>query len=182
MAVYPGDSLKMNFTLLAGTTKWYQQVTVLSTGKSVNFTYDLLAQEQTSAEWFLEPAKGWFASPPSFIVKDIIIKSSTSTIACSPHLFINTTLSPLPTLSCSTPVISGNTCSISNCSFNGGKATTGVTFSPLQNQALCIDLSSNNQTNGASVQLWACNQTPAQKWTWYNGTIQLSGTSKCIDV
>jgi alpha-L-fucosidase len=42
----------------------------------------------------------------------------------------------------------------------------------------CID--GGSDPNGTRVQLWDCNATPAQLWTWSNGTLTHNG--KCLDV
>jgi streptogrisin C len=44
----------------------------------------------------------------------------------------------------------------------------------------CIDVPSSNFVDGAPLQMWNCNGTGAQRWTFSNGTIQAGG--KCMDV
>jgi hypothetical protein len=44
----------------------------------------------------------------------------------------------------------------------------------------CVDDSGDSTANGTHVQLWDCNGSAAQTWTWTNGTLQLGG--KCMDV
>ncbi|MEY9895212.1 hypothetical protein ABIA31_008901 [Catenulispora sp. MAP5-51] len=44
----------------------------------------------------------------------------------------------------------------------------------------CVDDSTASTTNGTHVQLWDCNGTAAQSWTWGNGTLTFGG--KCMDV
>ncbi|HEY2790731.1 MAG TPA: glycoside hydrolase family 3 C-terminal domain-containing protein, partial [Micromonosporaceae bacterium] len=48
-------------------------------------------------------------------------------------------------------------------------------------QGLCLDLSSDNNTNGTKVEIYTCNGTNGQQWTEEaNGTIHVDG--KCLDV
>ena len=44
----------------------------------------------------------------------------------------------------------------------------------------CIDVPSSNFVDGAALQMWDCNGTAAQRWTFVNGTLQAGG--KCMDV
>ncbi|MCX5208436.1 ricin-type beta-trefoil lectin domain protein [Kitasatospora sp. NBC_00240] len=44
----------------------------------------------------------------------------------------------------------------------------------------CVDDNANSNVNGTHVQIWDCNGTNAQKWTFTNGTLQVNG--KCLDV
>lgn len=44
----------------------------------------------------------------------------------------------------------------------------------------CIDVPGSNFVDGAPLQMWDCNGTGAQRWTFVNGTIQAGG--KCMDV
>ncbi|GIE02197.1 hypothetical protein Adu01nite_35470 [Paractinoplanes durhamensis] len=45
----------------------------------------------------------------------------------------------------------------------------------------CIDVPNANFSDGVPLQMWGCNGTGAQKWTFTNGTLQTSN-NKCIDV
>jgi streptogrisin C len=45
----------------------------------------------------------------------------------------------------------------------------------------CIDVPNGNFSDGVLVQMWGCNNTPAQKWNFVNGTLQTSN-NKCLDV
>ncbi|MDY7088340.1 MAG: beta-1,3-glucanase family protein [Actinomycetota bacterium] len=56
---------------------------------------------------------------------------------------------------------------------------TGVSvISSLNNK--CIDVPSANFVDSAPLQMWTCNNTSAQKWTFTGGTLQAGG--KCMDV
>jgi streptogrisin C len=44
----------------------------------------------------------------------------------------------------------------------------------------CIDVPGANFVDGAKLQMWDCNGTNAQRWTFTNGTVQAGG--KCMDV
>jgi streptogrisin C len=44
----------------------------------------------------------------------------------------------------------------------------------------CIDVPNSNFVDGAQLQMWNCNGTGAQKWTFTGGTVQAGG--KCMDV
>ncbi len=44
----------------------------------------------------------------------------------------------------------------------------------------CIDVPSSNFVDGAPLQMWDCNGTGAQRWTFTGGTLQAGG--KCMDV
>ncbi|WP_245664873.1 ricin-type beta-trefoil lectin domain protein [Actinoplanes subtropicus] len=46
---------------------------------------------------------------------------------------------------------------------------------------LCIDVPNSNFSDGVPLQMWECNNTGAQKWTFVNGTLQTSN-NKCMDV
>jgi len=46
---------------------------------------------------------------------------------------------------------------------------------------LCIDVPNSNFSDGVPLQMWECNGTGAQKWTFVNGTLQTSN-NKCMDV
>jgi len=44
----------------------------------------------------------------------------------------------------------------------------------------CLDDAGNSSANGTAVDLWDCNGTGAQQWTFSNGTLQVNG--KCLDI
>lgn len=44
----------------------------------------------------------------------------------------------------------------------------------------CIDVPSSNFADGVKLQMWDCNGTAAQRWTFTGGTVQAGG--KCMDV
>jgi glucosylceramidase len=43
----------------------------------------------------------------------------------------------------------------------------------------CVDVAGANSANGTAVQLYTCNGSAAQQWTFTNGTMQALG--KCLD-
>jgi len=45
----------------------------------------------------------------------------------------------------------------------------------------CIDVPNGNFSDGVLLQMWNCNNSAAQKWTFVNGTLQTSN-NKCMDV
>ncbi|MGK5678250.1 ricin-type beta-trefoil lectin domain protein [Actinoplanes sp. URMC 104] len=45
----------------------------------------------------------------------------------------------------------------------------------------CLDVPNGNFSDGVRVQMWTCNGTAAQRWTFVNGTLQTSN-NKCLDV
>jgi glucoamylase len=46
----------------------------------------------------------------------------------------------------------------------------------------CIDDAGASTNNGAAIQIWTCNGTNAQSWTWSSGAGTLGILDKCIDV
>jgi Ricin-type beta-trefoil lectin domain/Beta-1,3-glucanase len=69
--------------------------------------------------------------------------------------------------------------------FTGGGGTTpppatGVSLISSLNSR-CIDVPSSNFVDGAQLQMWDCNGTSAQKWTFSGGAL-LSQNGKCMDV
>jgi beta-glucosidase len=61
-------------------------------------------------------------------------------------------------------------------------STDNVASTPLVGyDGLCLDVTSDNNTNGTAVDVYTCNGTDGQQWTEEaNGTIQADG--KCLDV
>jgi hypothetical protein len=57
-------------------------------------------------------------------------------------------------------------------------AQTGPITSGLAGK--CVDDNNGSATDGTHVQLWDCNGTSAQNWTYTNGTLTING--KCMDV
>src|SRR5689334_2437395 len=45
----------------------------------------------------------------------------------------------------------------------------------------CLDVARAGSANGTAVQIYSCNGTVAQRWT-YDGTFLRAGTGKCLDV
>ena len=55
----------------------------------------------------------------------------------------------------------------------------GVQQIALRGTAWCLDLNGGNTANGTAVQLWSCNNTPAQAWSKVDGALTILG--KCLD-
>jgi streptogrisin C len=62
---------------------------------------------------------------------------------------------------------------------SGGGSSTSAVLSNLNSK--CIDVPNSNFSDGVLVQMWTCNQTNAQRWTFVNGTLQTQN-NKCLDV
>lgn len=45
----------------------------------------------------------------------------------------------------------------------------------------CLDVSDGNTKSGTQIQIWDCNSTPAQKWSFTDGVLRGIG-GKCLDV
>ncbi|WP_240360327.1 S1 family peptidase [Pyxidicoccus caerfyrddinensis] len=60
-----------------------------------------------------------------------------------------------------------------------GGGSSGASFISRWN-GKCIDVPNSNFSDGVPLQMWDCNNTSAQKWTFINGTLQAGG--KCMDV
>ncbi|KAJ3268688.1 hypothetical protein HDV01_002366 [Terramyces sp. JEL0728] len=127
MNVNVGDSLKMVMQLRTGTTTWDQTVTNLNSGTSVSFSYDLQGQEQGWAEYVMETPAGWHDSPPQFIVSNLVMRSAPgTTVGCD---YQSSAYSGYPgaAVTCDSPVVSGNTCTVSKCLYNGASSSTTTT-------------------------------------------------------
>lgn len=61
----------------------------------------------------------------------------------------------------------------------GGSGSTSAVVSNWNNK--CIDVPNGNFSDGVLVQMWGCNGTAAQRWTFVNGTLQTSN-NKCLDI
>jgi beta-glucosidase len=61
-------------------------------------------------------------------------------------------------------------------------SSDGIASTPLVGfDGLCLDVTSDNNTNGTAVDVYTCNGTDGQQWTEEaNGTVQADG--KCLDV
>ncbi|MFF5294197.1 ricin-type beta-trefoil lectin domain protein [Paractinoplanes globisporus] len=62
---------------------------------------------------------------------------------------------------------------------SGGGSSTNSLISDWN--GLCIDVPNSNFSDGVPLQMWGCNNSGAQKWTFVNGTLQTSN-NKCMDV
>ncbi|GAB7050205.1 glycoside hydrolase family 16 protein [Catenuloplanes indicus] len=69
-------------------------------------------------------------------------------------------------------------------SYDGGTtpppATGGVSLKGVQS-GRCIDVPNGASQDGLPLQIWDCNNTAAQKWT-FNGNGSLTAVGKCMDV
>jgi len=66
-------------------------------------------------------------------------------------------------------------------SFTGGGTTTGTGAVRSGTDGMCLDVAGANSANGTAVQLYECNGTAAQRWTFgTDGTLRALG--KCLDV
>ena len=45
----------------------------------------------------------------------------------------------------------------------------------------CVDVAATNSANGAAVQLYDCNGTNAQKWSYSSGRLINTGSGRCLD-
>jgi beta-glucanase (GH16 family) len=61
----------------------------------------------------------------------------------------------------------------------GGTARTGPITGPA---GKCVDVSGANSADGTHIQLWTCNGTGAQSWTWNSGDGSIRALGKCMDV
>ncbi|KAJ3073641.1 hypothetical protein HDU99_001866 [Rhizoclosmatium hyalinum] len=114
MDVQPGDNLVMEISLIPGTTRWYQKVTVAGTKKSVDYTIDMLGQGQGVAEWIMELYG--LAVPFDYTVRDIYLeveKSGDEAFCKEPFN------SDFRNVTCATPVLSkdGKKCMVSSCTY-----------------------------------------------------------------
>jgi beta-glucosidase len=104
-----------------------------------------------------------------------------------------TSISPVGTIT-GTPTTAGtSTVTVTAQDSTGAQASTtfvwtvvpstdDVASTPLVGyEGLCLDVTSDNNTNGTAVDIYTCNGTDGQQWTEEpNGTIQADG--KCLDV
>ena len=70
--------------------------------------------------------------------------------------------------------------------FTGGGTTnpppTGSGSALANANGMCLDNSAQNTANGNKVQIWGCNGTVAQKWTFVQAGTTLRVQGKCLDV
>ena len=64
----------------------------------------------------------------------------------------------------------------------GGQAATGPVAFVGKASGRCLDVPGASTTNGTQVQLWDCNGTNAQRWTWNTGDSTVRALGKCLDV
>jgi hypothetical protein len=63
----------------------------------------------------------------------------------------------------------------------GGGGNTGAVPVISNLNGKCIDVPDANFADGARLQMWGCNNTNAQKWSFTGGTLR-SENNKCMDV
>jgi glucoamylase len=68
-----------------------------------------------------------------------------------------------------------DTPSVVKAKYRGGGAI-------LSNGGKCIDYASAGTNNGTPIQIWTCNATSAQSWTWNSGDGTFRASGKCMDV
>lgn len=61
-----------------------------------------------------------------------------------------------------------------------GGGGSGRAFVSRLNNTKCIDVPNSNFSDGVPLQMWNCNGTNAQRWTFVNGTVRAGGL--CMDV
>ncbi|MEV0128587.1 ricin-type beta-trefoil lectin domain protein [Dactylosporangium sp. NPDC050688] len=72
--------------------------------------------------------------------------------------------------------------------YTAGGGGGGTTPPPTTGKAvkgpggLCLDVRSSNSANGTPVQLWTCNGTGAQQWTYVEAGSTLRAFGKCLDI
>lgn len=71
------------------------------------------------------------------------------------------------------------TCFMSVCA--QAASFSNATIMPQKSSSNCVDVSSSNFSNGTSVQIWNCNSTSAQKWSYSNNQLR-SQNNKCLDL
>ncbi|MYS24017.1 Ricin-type beta-trefoil lectin domain-containing protein, partial [Streptomyces sp. DvalAA-14] len=70
-----------------------------------------------------------------------------------------------------------------NLSITPGTGTAQPPTGPISsglNGTKCLDDYTGSSANGTKADIWDCNNTPAQNWTYSNGSLQASG--KCLDI
>jgi len=69
-----------------------------------------------------------------------------------------------------------------NLSITPGSGTAQPPVGPVTSgmSGKCLDDYTGSTVNGTKADLWDCNNTPAQQWTFSSGTLQIGG--KCLDV
>ena len=63
-----------------------------------------------------------------------------------------------------------------------GGGGTGRTGAITGNGGKCVDVNGANTADGTHVQLWTCNGTTAQQWTWNTGDSTIRALGKCMDI
>jgi hypothetical protein len=134
MTVDPEDILDMIMEKAPDSNKWTQTVINRRNKQSVDFEIDLLNQPQGKAEFVMETPGGWHKSPPKWKVFDIELRSTQPHSGfCRPEYHAEK--EPGASIKCSSPIIEGNICTVSECLFNGytetlPKTTIGAGAAP----------------------------------------------------
>ncbi|MFC0039620.1 ricin-type beta-trefoil lectin domain protein [Actinomadura rayongensis] len=118
----------------------------------------IVAGAVASLQGIAKQATGSYLTPSS--VRQLLIATGTPQPASDPNR-----IGPLPDLKAAVSSLLGG--------------PTGALASDFQGK--CVDVNQSNTANGTPVQLWDCNNSPAQTWTRHtNGTVTAFG--KCLDV
>jgi beta-glucanase (GH16 family) len=64
----------------------------------------------------------------------------------------------------------------------GGGGGAGRTGQITGNGGKCVDVAAANPADGTHIQLFTCNGTNAQRWTWNTGDNTVRALGKCMDV
>ena len=88
-----------------------------------------------------------------------------------------------PTIDQPDPASAGMTIGSFGTSGGGGGGTTGGRTGQITgNGSKCVDVNGSNTADGTHVQLYTCNGTGAQKWTWNTGDSTVRALGKCMDI
>ena len=79
-------------------------------------------------------------------------------------------------------VVGYQTDQFDNLNITPGTGSVTVATGPVKSgiSGKCLDDYTGSATDGTKVDLWDCNNTPAQQWTVGNGLAQING--KCLDI
>jgi beta-glucanase (GH16 family) len=64
----------------------------------------------------------------------------------------------------------------------GGGGGGGRTGAITGNGGKCVDVNAASNADGTKIQLWTCNNTSAQQWTWNTGDGAIHALGKCMDI
>ena len=61
-------------------------------------------------------------------------------------------------------------------------ANTFYNITMKDNTGFCVELPGGNTDDNTKIQLYACNNTPTQKWVYNKDTKEIKNNNKCIDI